>query len=219
MDVSKSLGYVFEDRDWLVKVLVGGVVCAIPVINLAGAGYGVRLIRNVAAGEERPLPEWSAFGEYSVQGLLVFVALAVYWLPLLMLNGANSVLNSFAGLDNVGYAIAGLISALSCLQSLYSLLLSLWLPAAVAHFAATGELVAFFQLDRIWGLISRHSGDYVVAVIVAAVASIVAALVGLALCVVGVVFTTFVAALVLAHLLGQILRADAQLAIQLTAGQ
>ena len=216
MDINKSLGYVFEDRDWLTKVLLGGIVCAIPVVNLAGAGYGVRLIRNVAAGEERPLPDWSSFGEYFVQGLLVFVAIAVYWLPLLMLNGATSLLNSFAGLDNVGYAIAGLISGLSCIESLYGLLLALWLPAAIAHFSATGELVAFFQFGRIWGLISRHSGDYVVAVIVAAVASTVAALVGVALCFVGVIFTTFVAGLVLAHLLGQILRADAELAPQAT---
>jgi len=210
MDIGKSIGYVFEDRNWVAKVLIGGVITAIPILDLAALGYGARTLRNVALGEERPLPEWSDFGDLFVKGLLVFLAGLIYSLPAAVLNGLTTglgyLIDSSRGAEGVTAVLGGCIAVLACLQGLIGLLVGLWLPAAVMNFATNWDFASFFHFGEIWGLISRNLGDYIVALIVAFVVTIAAVLVGLPLCLIGVIFTLFIATLIAAHLLGQVLR-------------
>ena len=207
MDIGRSVGYVFEDRDWGRKVLIGGVVNLIPIVSLAAIGYTVRTLRNVATGAERPLPEWDDFGGDFIKGLLVAVAGLIYSLPAI-LAVAVSVLSAVvrSGRSDEAASVVGLcVAGLSCLVALYALVVALWTPAATMNYAASGEFSAFFQFGRIWGLISQDLGGYLLALLVSAAAAFVAALAGIVLCVIGVAFTSFVAMLVYAHLLGQLL--------------
>lgn len=208
MDIGRSVGYVFEDRDWGRKVLIGGVVNLIPIVSLAAIGYTVRTLRNVATGAERPLPEWDDFGGDFIKGLLVAVAGLIYSLPAILVNVVLSVLSAVAqsGRSDESAGVVGLcVAGLGCLVALYALVVALWTPAATMNYAASGEFSAFFQFGRIWGLISQDLGGYLLALLVSAAAAFVAALAGIVLCVIGVAFTSFVAMLVYAHLLGQLL--------------
>ena len=51
MDIGRSFTYMFEDQDWLKKILIGGVVNLIPIVNLAATGYFIEAIKNTAEGQ------------------------------------------------------------------------------------------------------------------------------------------------------------------------
>ena len=53
MDIGLSFSYMFEDKDWIKKILIGGLISLIPIVNFAALGYVVQLVRNTRDG--RPL--------------------------------------------------------------------------------------------------------------------------------------------------------------------
>src|SRR5690349_22891790 len=87
MDIGKSFSYVFEDEAWISKVLIGGLLIWIPIVNFAVFGYMMKIAQNVAQGNPRPLPEWGEFGDHFMRGLYWFVIRLVYLLPAVILYG------------------------------------------------------------------------------------------------------------------------------------
>ncbi|NOK63647.1 MAG: hypothetical protein GFH27_549297n11 [Chloroflexi bacterium AL-W] len=74
MNIGKAISYVFEDERWISKVLLGGLIAAIPILNFAAIGYMIKTARNVAYGNPRPLPEWGEdFGDTFMLGFHGFV--------------------------------------------------------------------------------------------------------------------------------------------------
>jgi hypothetical protein len=213
MDIGKSVGYVFEDENWLTKVLVGGVIGLIPIVNLATIGYAVRTLQNVVEGRERPLPAWDDFGDFFVKGLMVFIGVLIYSLPMILLNVGMIPLGWMQDQRGIGEFIALLSVGVACVEMVYGLVVGVWAPAAIANYSVKGDLGAFFRFGEIWGLIANNLGDYVILLIVACVVSIVAGIVGFALCIVGLAFTSFIEYLVYAHLLGQLVRQRQQPAV------
>ncbi len=220
MDIGKSFGFVFEDEDWVTKILIGGLVNLVPIVNLANTGYSLRVLRNVAAGSERPLPEWGEFGDFIVKGLLVAVAGLIYAIPLLLLVALTAIVSAIGGAgassaagatqDTTGGIVGLCVAAIACVEVLYALLLALWLPAASVKFALSGEFGAFFRFGAIWAFIARNLGGYIVALLVSLLAAIVAGIVGGILCGIGALFTGFYAMLVYGHLFGQLARENGE---------
>ncbi len=214
MDIGKSFSYVFEDPDWVKKVLIGGVINLIPIVNFAATGYGLEELRRTYEGPELPLPEWDNFGGYFMKGLVTFVAGLIYSIPAILIyccafvllsasgggtttggrsTGGGGPLESIAG---IAFACAG------CLIALYAIALVLLLPALFARYAITGQFGAFFQFGPAWQLIQTNIGGYVLAVIVFVLASLIAGIVGGIVCGIGAAWTGFWATLVGANLFG-----------------
>ena len=210
MDVGESFGYVFRDEKWLTKVLIGGIVSAIPVAGLAAIGYVLRTLRNVATGDVRPLPDWGEFGDHFVKGLMVFTAGLIYAIPVILLAAIAAIVAAVAGVGSDQATLAGvlLIGGLAALAGVYTLVLALWLPAATASYSLSGEFGDLFAFARIWALIARNPSSYIVALLVAWLAALVASAVGGILCGIGTLFTGFWAGLVYAYTLGRHVRAN-----------
>lgn len=206
IDVGRSIRFVFEDEDWLPKVLIGGLVNLVPIVNLAVAGYGLRVLRNVATGRELPLPDWGDFGDYFGKGLAIFVATLIYLVPLAGLAVLAAVVGAAAALSGDGGAAAAGVTVLACLAATYGLLVAIWLPGATAIYAAEGEFAAFFHFRQIWNLIIRNLDGYILALLASFVVALVASVIGGLLFGVGALFTGFIAAVIAAHLFGQVLR-------------
>jgi hypothetical protein len=85
MNIAKAFSFVFEDEAWVSKVLLGGVLFLIPIVNFAVFGYMLKVAQNVAQGNPRPLPEWGDFGGHFMRGLYWFVIQVVYQLPTIIL--------------------------------------------------------------------------------------------------------------------------------------
>jgi len=206
MDVGKAFGYVFEDKNWFIKLLIGGILLFIPIVNFIPIGYALNALRNVAEGKESPLPEWDDWGGYFKKGLMVFLAALIYALPILILSLLNIAFTAIASSQEEGAlaSMAGLCAGLmSCLMAIYGLALSLWLYGPITFYAFSGNFSSMFKFGEIFRYISANLGNYFLAWILSLVASFVASF-GVILCGIGIILTGFWAYLVWAHLFGQV---------------
>lgn len=218
MDIGRAFSFVFEDLEWLKKVLIGGIVSLVPIVSFAAMGYGFEETRRVYEGRELPLPEWDDFGSYFSKGLMAFIALLTYALPIIIfycliafgvpiLVGAGS---SGSGRNAQPGPLAALAAPLSicisCLILLYVIVLVAFVPALMVRYALTEQIGAFFQFGPAWQLISTNIGGYAMALVVYLIAASIASLLGSLACLVGVYFTSFWSSLVSAYLFGTFAR-------------
>jgi hypothetical protein len=204
MDIGASFSYMFQDENWIKKILIGGIVGIIPIVNFAAIGYMVQVIRNVRAGQPLPLPEWDNFGQYFMDGLWIFLIFLVWSIPIILLACLQGV-GGAAVADNEDMASAyGIISVcLSCLTFLWALIMSIVSPAILIRYSEIGEFMVGFRFSEIFSFISANLGSYIIVLLLMWVAGLVAGL-GIILCIIGVIFTQFWAYLVSGHLMGQL---------------
>ncbi len=94
MDYGKAFTFVFEDKKWVTKVLIGGILSLIPIVNLIVIGYGLKALKNVAEGAAEPLPEWDDFADYFVQGLMSALGGLVWAIPSIALSMVMAFLDA-----------------------------------------------------------------------------------------------------------------------------
>ena len=206
MEIGSAFTYMFEDENWIKKVLIGGVVALIPVANFAALGYLVQVIRNVRDGRALPLPEWDQFGEYFKSGLFLFLIYLVYLIPIIILSciqGGVPVLMESMGSDETTAALGILVTCVSCVMGLWGLLIGILFPAILVRFAELGTFGSGFQFGDLLAIIKANIGSYIIVLLLMWVAQGIIAPLGLILCVVGVIFTVFWSYLVSGNLIGQ----------------
>jgi len=201
MDIGKAFGFVFEDERWFSKILLGAVIMLIPIFGqLAVAGYVIDVIRNVMAGNPRPLPDWSDLGRKFMDGLMVTIANLVYGLPIwiivcpIFFVWLLPMLGPIIGGENndvVGTlmatltGVAGLLTvAGACLASLFGILLALLQPVLQIRYARSGQLGACFQVGEVFRFLFTNIGPIIIAALVLLGAGMA---VGIAMSVVGTV--------------------------------
>lgn len=173
MDIGKSITFVTEDEKWLEKLGIGALVAAVPVLNFAWTGFMVDLMRKVAAGEEKPLPDWLDLGEKFVKGLVVTVAGLIYMLPAILVGcllfGLSFVplIATGQGASDLSEELAlgstGVLLALGCCIGLYGILMSFVFPAVLINYSRQGTFGSCFQFGEIARLVSANLGEYVTA--------------------------------------------------------
>jgi len=91
MDLPYALTYVFEDRQWVSKLVllaVTSILALVPVFGLlalaVALGYLAQIADNVRNGLPRPLPGWDDYGDKFNLGAPLLAALLIYHLPLLL---------------------------------------------------------------------------------------------------------------------------------------
>lgn len=177
MNVGKAVRYAFEDKDWPSKLGVALLVGIVPILNFAFSGYMVEVLRRVAQGEERPLPDWSNLGDYFIKGLYVLAASLAYGLvpslitmPLILLASFGPLLAiPFMEQMDEGMAVAALIIFSVLFVGLMLLAMALSLVVSVVQMAgllrfATGrqQLEEFFYLRDNLNYVRNHIGQIVV---------------------------------------------------------
>jgi len=171
MDIGKTFGFVFEDKDWVSKLLIGSVILAIPIFGIfALMGYAIALIRSVKANASRPLPDWQNLGGYFVDGLMFWIATLLYTLPLWILMcpiGAVWVLPMFAAeqeeLMAILAGISGIVSmGLGCLVVLYGILLMLLTPVLQIRYAESGEIGGCLRFGEVFRFLLANIGPIII---------------------------------------------------------
>jgi hypothetical protein len=205
MDIGSSFSYMFQDEDWIKKILIGGVVGIIPIVNFAAIGYMIQIIRNVRDGQALPLPEWDEFGKYFVDGLWIFLIFLVWSIPIILvacLQGIGTAVLAEASEDAAN--AFGVISAcFSCVIVLWAVVIAAVSPAILVRYTEIGEFMAGFQFSELLNIIRANVGNYIIAILLIWVAGLIASF-GVILCVIGVIFTQFWSYLVTGNLLGQL---------------
>jgi uncharacterized protein DUF4013 len=210
-DFGRPFAFVFEDPEWVQKILLGGVFVLASVV-LIGVffiyGYLARLVRNVIAGVQYPLPSWDDLGEYFSEGLRLFGVGLIYIAPMIALVMLFVVPTIVAdATDNeIMRNVGGMTAAcVWCLVFPLSLALGIWMPAALLMAVVDRRFSAAFEFGRIWNFIRGNAGNYALAWITRMAASFLAQF-GIVFLCIGIVFTGFWAAVVGAYAFAQAYR-------------
>ena len=211
MNIGKSIGFVFEDKKWIEKVLIGGILMLIPILGpILMMGYGIELVRNVRNHEPEPLPQWDEWGAKIAEGFKLLIINFVWGLPLFILMFLMFIPMAMAGNSDSGSGFASfLLLCFGCFTFLYAIVLWLAVPGITIKFAETGELSDGFKVGEILDFTKKHVGQIIVVAIVSWLVYMVAGMIGMLLCGVGALFTMFWASLVYYHMIGQIGLEDA----------
>lgn len=221
IDFGKCLGFAFQDPDWIKKLLIGGLFSLLSAILIGiffVAGYWARVLRRVAAGDARPMPEWDDLGGIFGDGVKVALAGLTYFF---VIFGAIAALGCLAGFLFAGAGAVGQHSreageALATLGGLgaaglylvflvVAMALHVYMPAVLVHVVLRDDYKAAFDWRAHFGFIRANGLNYLLSLVFYLVASF-AAQFGVVLCCVGVFPVAFWAYLVLAGSLGETVR-------------
>lgn len=215
MDIGKSISFVFEDEQWLQKVLIGGLILLATIFffwTVIGLfigigllmGYGVDVLKNVRRGDPHPLPEWDNWGDKIVKGIKLMFIFFIWAIPVVIVLIPTTLLGSLTDPNDSGVLVGLLITCLSCLMVLYSIILTVLSPAIIIKFAENERVVDAFDFAEIFSFTRENIGEIIIAVLVLWAVQIVASIVGSILCGIGLFFTSFWTYAVQFHLFGQI---------------
>ncbi|MFW6074198.1 MAG: DUF4013 domain-containing protein [Chloroflexota bacterium] len=202
MDIGLAFSYITRDREWVKKVLIGGVISIIPIVGaFVLYGYAVRIVRNVLDNVPDPLPEWDDFGAYLTNGFLAFVGVFIWGAPLFILAFCLLIFGSI----NDAASILSLLGW--CLvYPLLFLYMVVVPPILIGRFAMSGNFNSMLEFNEVIAQIrSVGVGPYAMLLVLAVAASIISSL-GLIACVIGVLFTSAFANYALAHGAAQLYR-------------
>jgi hypothetical protein len=226
MDIGKSFAFVFEDKDWIVKILLAAAILLIGILfswvllipaivaALALAGYSVEITRRVIQGRQDELPEWTDWGKLLTDGLKVIVIGIVYALPIILVSlclgipagllseNAHEYGASVGTMETLSMTLSML---LSCLSFLYSIALSIVLPAAIGFYVDRDDLGAAFRFGEVLSFVRDNFKTYLLTFVMSWVASLVGSL-GALVCGIGWLVTGPYSYMVTGHLYGQAYR-------------
>jgi hypothetical protein len=210
MDFARAFSYIFEDSEWLKKVGIAALVMLIPFLGpITVLGWSLAVTKRLAEGQTTDLlPGWDNFSDHMTLGFKAFVVGFAYSLPVVLISSCTNVLPIIAqemrgDMYDVMMIITSVVSiCFGCFTFLYSIALGLFLPAAYAQVAVTGEVAAGFRFGEILALVKAAIGAYVLVLVGSIAAGFVATL-GIIACVIGVIFTAALAYAIMGHFYGQ----------------
>jgi len=186
-NLGRAFTFMFEDRAWPGKVILGGVfillscvIIGIPFI----LGYQLEMSRRAYENKEVPLPEWDNMGDKFTQGLIFLIIVIIYWIP-----GSLLFLLPCLG---------------PCFSLVYALIFALIAPYITTKFALTRDFNEAFNFQKIMEFVKANIGDIVIVILISIAMGIVASF-GVILLIVGVLFTLFWSILGQSYLYGKLL--------------
>ena len=201
MDIGRSFSFVFEDEEWIKKVLLAAVASIIPVVGqFMVLGWSLDIARRVINNDPSPLTNpFDDFGGYLMLGLKAMVIGLVYSLPLLIFVLPGSIIGANAESENVALALSVCVG---CFSLIYGILLALAMPAAYGILAATDNLGQALNPGKIIEVFRGAPAAYLITILGIIIAGFIAGLGSIA-CGVGVLATGAYANAMMGHLYGQ----------------
>ncbi|MBN1373100.1 MAG: DUF4013 domain-containing protein [Anaerolineaceae bacterium] len=215
MDFGRAFSYVFQDPDWVKKVLLAALISLIPIVGqLYLVGWGLAVAQRIIRGQQDLLPEIE-FGEHLGRGFKAAIIGLVYALPAILFATPIwlfPIIGVSAEMSEETLSIVTLILSLCCggLVLIYSILMALMVPAATGNFLASGRLGAAFNFGQVFGLVRAAPGPYLMVLLGSIIVGLIAPLGSIA-CAVGVFVTAAYGTLITSHLIGQAYRSAVSL--------
>lgn len=189
-NLGRAFAFMFEDKDWIQKILIGAafvllsfILVGIPLV----LGYFLEVARRSAEGKEVPLPNWDNLGDKFGKGLLFFIILIIYSIPIVI--------------------VSFILQLIPCVGPILgmALWLGFWLivPYLAVRYARTGDFNVAFEFDKIIEFVKENITNLLIVLVMSIVFSIIAQF-GILALIIGLLFTSFWAGLGTYYLYGQI---------------
>ncbi|CUS90580.1 DUF4013 domain-containing protein [Candidatus Kryptobacter tengchongensis] len=224
MNIERGFRFVFQERNWFGKIIVGGVMMLFSFLIvplLIYYGYLVEVAkRTIKEEEQQLLPEWDEIGRKLANGFKLAVIIIVYLIPFFILLGISFPFSTlefenFKSREIITYImplppnlflkweLTG-ISFLLFLSSLvYIILFALILPFIIGKFAENESINDAFAISDIFSMFRDNIGDAIIVFLLTIFLQLLASL-GFVLCFVGILLTGFWASIVQYYLYGEL---------------
>ncbi len=203
MDLVRSFTYIFEDDDWVAKVVLVAVISLIPIVNLAVIGWVIALIANVIDGVEKPMPSWDNFGQKFTDGLIYAAASFLYSIILIgvicVIGAAASISMTNSRMESE-FALA--FCGLGIFATIYVVIAHAALFIGLINYTREGSMAAYLRVGDNLRLAQKHAGTLLMLALMLFAAGLVIGLVAWVPCI-GWLLTITLSTPVMAHLAGQ----------------
>jgi hypothetical protein len=217
IDFGRPFTYLFEDKDWVMKLLmaglyaIGALFCGIGLFALMG--YQKRIAGQVANGQDVPLPEigFDRIGEDIIEGLKLFLVMIVYLLPSIAIQMCSGVVTNVMASQGGDARDAAAIISLGaiCLYFPLQLIGQFLTPVAIIRYIDSGSLGSAFQIGEVIGFTRKQFVNVLLVFVLSIAAQFVASFSLLLLCI-GIFWGIAFAMIVNAQAWGQLLRISRQ---------
>jgi hypothetical protein len=149
-DITRTITFVTEDRDWLQKLVKGAAFTflSVPLVGLPFVfGYMLELHRRLVRGAEPVLPEWDDLPGKFFEGFK-FLGVALAYLVIFGIVGW-----CLTRVPLVGWVLAGVLGIAFMMAFLY----------VMTRFALTGEMSEAFNVAGIYEALKNNFVEYLVA--------------------------------------------------------
>ena len=157
MDIGRAFSYIFEDDDWISKVVVTAFIAMIPIVNFALFGWTVALIAQMLDASDHPMPGWDNFGEKFSDGLIYFVATLIYNIPVvLVICVISGVGMMFGNSDGIAALMALTTCCLVVGMIAYAIVANAVLFIATVRYSRQRRFDVFMQFGENLSLAREH---------------------------------------------------------------
>lgn len=211
MDIVETVKFPANDVEWIKKMVIGGLLMLIPIVNFIALGYYIKTMRGGIDGKSG-LPEWDDWGNLFVKGLLVIIVVFIYMLiPLavMFMSIGGAAISSIASGD-VSPASIGTIIGGSLISVFLMFIVWLLLPMALSIYAKEDSIGAAFGIGEILSRIKSVIGEYIIAIIVLYALMLIVGFISMIPFIgwVVMIFANFYVALVAANMFGKVYAAS-----------
>lgn len=190
-DPKSVFSFPFKGYQWFLKLMAGSVITLLPLVNTMALGYFLRCINCGQRGRSQ-LPDWYEWRDYIRDGCMLLLIIVIYTIA------AGSIALLLLAIPAVGTILATLLL----------IILVMWVPMAIANYAARYELRDAFMIIDIAGIIVRVAAIYSIVYLLALLIVILAGALLLAFPAIGLLsgLIIFYTGVIYFYLLGSIHR-------------
>jgi len=179
MDYGKIIRFPMNDKDWIMKIIIGGVLSIIPIVNFIANGFQLKVMKN-SINKTPGMPEWKGFIDLFVKGIIVFVIALIYMIVPLVIFGAvagfSAISAAMGGFANPYSIIVTILPALF-IGGILMLIIGFILPMAISMYAKSNNFSDAFKFSEILNRIKSIFGEYLVSYIVIVIFGIILGLI------------------------------------------
>jgi formylglycine-generating enzyme required for sulfatase activity len=199
INLIKAITYIFDDPNWVTKVLIGAAIWLSAGFTFSLTftfllGYSLEVSRRVIVGEEHPLPTWSNLGQRFVDGLLWVIVGIIYLIPagIIYLVGGTATQHS-----EFGFLVSMILTLVAEIAG------NMFFMAALGLYAGTGKSSSLFHFRKVFNLVRNNVGLYLLTSLASSFGMLLIFAIGILACGVGLFAAGPIAQMFIGHLIGQ----------------
>lgn len=166
VDVVGAFQAPATEQSWMNKVVIGGLVNIVPIVNFIAMGYSLKYFEGLLSGTNEHLPEWQGWGDLFMIGLKAFIVTLIYMVGVIIIGALGTILGGILG---------GILAFLIFLGTMFLL------PVAMVRFVSAGfDIAAALAFKDVYEMARSKLDEYLIvyavivgcSLLIAAVASI-----------------------------------------------